>query len=317
LKPLLPIIFFLLSLSQGFAQKIDTVSLYNGDKVTCEIINLSKGKLYVKTSDMGKLHIKWGKISSIETLHKFEIVLNDHSVYFGKFNKGMPGSAMVSFGVFQELISLHEITSLVQVNSKFWKQLNGSFDAEHRTKKFLNTLSFTSIITENSQKQSKKQDGGYTLKAFHKKSIFSLYNISWEQNTELGIENRASSNARIGFTPIDNSANLLDISAGLVLNREFDSEENATNNTEGIINVTYDFFLFTKPDIDLTTSLVVFPSFTVKRRLRSDFNFRMRWKVFSNFTLNFKYYFTYDNKPPTVGALTFDYGINTSIGYTF
>lgn len=129
MKPLLPIIFFLLSLSQGFAQKIDTVSLYNGDKVTCEIINLSKGKLYVKTSDMGKLHIKWGKISSIETLHKFEIVLNDHSVYFGKFNKGMPGSAMVSFGVFQELISLHEITSLVQVNSKFWKQLNGSFDA--------------------------------------------------------------------------------------------------------------------------------------------------------------------------------------------
>lgn len=196
-------------------------------------------------------------------------------------------------------------------------QFNSSGEIEHRTKKFLNTLSFTSIITENSQKQSKKQDGGYTLKAFHKKSIFSLYNISWEQNTELGIENRASSNARIGFTPIDNSANLLDISAGLVLNREFDSEENATNNTEGIINVTYDFFLFTKPDIDLTTSLVVFPSFTVKRRLRSDFNFRMRWKVFSNFTLNFKYYFTYDNKPPTVGALTFDYGINTSIGYTF
>ncbi len=318
------------------AQKTDTVTLYNGDRITCEVINLSKGKLHVKTSDMSRLSIKWAKVASIETLHQFEITLKDHSVYFGKFNKGMPGTAMVSFGAFQELISLHEITSLEQINSKFWKQINGSFDAglsytrgnenlqfnssgeiKHRTKRFLNMLSYTSVITDNAQRLSKKQDGGYTLKAFHKKSFFTIYNISWEQNTELGIENRASSNARFGFTPIDDSSNLLDFSVGVALNREFDSERNATNNTEGIINITYDFFMFTKPDIDLTTSLVAYPSFTVKNRFRSEFNFRMRWKVFSNFTLNFKYYFTYDNKPPAVEALNFDYGINTSIGYSF
>ncbi|VAW29560.1 hypothetical protein MNBD_BACTEROID06-1092, partial [hydrothermal vent metagenome] len=79
----------------------------------------------------------------------------------------------------------------------------------------------------------------------------------------------------------------------------------------------YDFFMFTKPNIDLTTSLVAYPSFTVKKRIRAEYNFRVRWEVFSSFTLNFKYYFTYDNKPPAVDALTFDYGINASIGYTF
>ncbi|MCF6353164.1 MAG: DUF481 domain-containing protein [Cyclobacteriaceae bacterium] len=327
---------FYVSVSWVQAQKTDTVSLYNGDKVTCEVISLSKGKLYVKTSDMGKLHIKWARIASIETLHRFEIILQDHSVYFGKFDKGLPGTALISFGVFQEIISLHEITSLNQINSSFWKQINGSLDAgfsytkgnenlqfnssgeiKHRTKKFLNMLSYTSVITNNFQRLSKKQDGGYSLKAFHKKSFFTTYNITWEQNTELGIENRASSNVRFGFTPIDNSSNLLDVSAGILLNREFDSEQNATNNTEAILNATYDFFLFTKPDIDLTTSLVAYPSFTVKNRFRSEFNFRVRWKVFSNFTLNFKYYFTYDNKPPAVDALNFDYGINTSIGFSF
>ncbi len=329
-------IVLLIGLSPALAQKTDTVTLYNGDRITCEVISLAKGKLNVKTSDMSRLSIKWAKISSIETLHRFEIILNDHSVYYGKFKKGLPGSAMVSFGVFQELISLHEITSLNQINSSFLKQLNGSLDAgfsytrgnenlqfnssgeiTHRTKRFLNMLSFNSVVTENSQRLSKKQDGGYTLKVFHKKSFFTSYNLSWEQNTELGVENRASSHARFGFTPIDNSANLLDISAGLLLNREFDSEQNATNNTEGIINMTYDFFMFTKPNIDLTTSLVAYPSFTVKKRIRAEYNFRVRWEVFSSFTLNFKYYFTYDNKPPAVDALTFDYGINTSIGYTF
>ncbi len=285
---------------------------------------------------MGKLYIKWAQISSIETLHRFEIILQDHSVYFGKFNKGLPGTSLVSFGVFKEVISLHEITSLNQVNSSFWKQVNGSFDAgfsytkgnenlqfnssgeiKYRTKKFLNMISFTSVITDNAQRLSRKQDGGYSLKAFHKKSFFTTYNITWEQNTELGIENRASSDVRFGFTPIDNSFNLLDVSAGILLNREFDSEQNATNNIEAILDITYDFFFFTKPDIDLTTSLVAYPSLTVKNRFRSEFNFRMRWKVFSNFTLNFKYYFTYDNKPPAAGALNLDYGINSSIGYSF
>ncbi|MCF6359858.1 MAG: DUF481 domain-containing protein [Cyclobacteriaceae bacterium] len=338
MKPFLAtyIIIFTLSISWVRAQKTDTVTLFNGDRITCEIINLSKGKLHIKTSDMSNINITWAKISSIESTHKYEIILNDHSVYYGKFSKGIPGTSMVSFGVFQELVSLQEITSLVQINSSFWKQLNGSLDAgfsytkgndnlqfnssgeiKHRSERFLNTLNYNSVITENSQRLSKKQDGGYSLKAFHKKSSFSIYNIVWEQNTELGIENRASLNVRFGLTPIDNSSNLLDISAGLLLNREFDSEQNATNNTEGIINITYDFFLFTKPDIDLTTSLIVYPSFTVKNRLRSEYNFRVRWKVFHNFTLNFKYYFTYDNKPPTEGALTFDYGVNTSIGYSF
>lgn len=40
------------------AQKTDTVTLYNGDRITCEIKSLSKGKLYVKTSDMSKVYIK-------------------------------------------------------------------------------------------------------------------------------------------------------------------------------------------------------------------------------------------------------------------
>lgn len=320
----------------AFAQKTDTVTLYNGDRITCEIKSLSKGKLTVKTSDMSTLNIKWVRIASLESLHQFEVATTDHSVYFGTFAKDTAGSTTLRFGVFEEQFLLTEITSITQINSKFWQQLNGSFDAgysytrgnqnlqfngsgeiERRTKKNLNKLEFSSVISDNSQNLSKKQNGSYALQIFHKKSFFSLYNLTWEQNTELGVENRGAINARFGFSPIDSKANLLDISMGILLNREFSSEQTATNNTEGILSASYDLFMFTKPNIDLSTSIILYPSFTVKNRYRSEFNFRVRWEVFNNFTLNFKYYFTQDNKPPSADALKFDYGINTSIGYTF
>ena len=35
------------------AVKTDTITLYNGDKITCEVKQLTKGMLQVKTSDIG------------------------------------------------------------------------------------------------------------------------------------------------------------------------------------------------------------------------------------------------------------------------
>lgn len=328
----------LLFLSFNFAQaaKSDTVTLYNGDRITCEVKSLSKGKLYVKTSDMGKLYIKWTEIAHIETKGKYEITLKDHSSIFGKLSKAEPGNTLVSFGIFEQTISLLEITSLVQINSSFVEQLSGNFDAgfsytngnqnlqfnstavlTHRSKKFLNQLHYDGVISVTPQSESRKQSSGYTLNAFLKHSFFAFLNMTWEQNTELGISNRVLTNTGAGYSPIDNNKNKLDFSIGILINREYSGEQTFTNNTEGIAFLNYDLFIFTKPDIELTTTLVAYPSFTVKDRFRSDFNFRVRWEVFNNFTLNLKYYFNYDNKPPTESALQFDYGINASVGYSF
>ncbi|MCB0503987.1 MAG: DUF481 domain-containing protein [Cyclobacteriaceae bacterium] len=335
---LIQLVAFLLLISTVTkASKSDTITLFNGDKITCEVKSLSKGKLYVKTDDMGKLYIKWVKIAHIETKGGYEITFKDHSSIYGSLSKsGKEGYALVRFGIFQDIVPLENITSMVQINSSFLKQLSGNFDAgysytngnqtlqfnstgeiRHRSKKILNKINYDAVISDNPQAESRKQSSGYTLQAFFKHSFFTIYNISWEQNTELGIENRVLTNARVGYSPIDNSTNRLDLSAGVLINREFSNEQGATNNGEGIVAITYNLFVFTKPDIDITTTLIAYPSFTVKDRVRSDLNFQMRWKVFSNFTLNFKYYFNYDSDPPSIDALQFDYGVNTSIGYSF
>jgi len=43
----------------SFAQKDDTVRLYNGDRITGEFKRLEYGMLNFKTNDMGTLNIEW------------------------------------------------------------------------------------------------------------------------------------------------------------------------------------------------------------------------------------------------------------------
>ena len=45
--------------------KTDIVVLKNGNTITCEIKRLSRGKLRVKTDDMGTVDIEWDKIESV------------------------------------------------------------------------------------------------------------------------------------------------------------------------------------------------------------------------------------------------------------
>lgn len=337
LRSLIIILSLLLLSVSAKAAKSDTVTLYNGDRITCDVKDLSQGKLYVNTDDMGKIYIQWIKVAHIDAKNKYEITLSDHSKIYGTLSStDEKGKVVVRFGVFQETVSLESITSLVKINPSFVQQLSGSFDAgysftkgnnntqfnssaevKHRSQKFLNKINYNGVISITTESQSKNQSGGYTLQSFLPNAFFLLGNVSWEQNTELGIDSRILTQGAFGYSPIDNKFNRLDVATGIQLNREFSSEDIATNNAEGILAVNYYLFIFTKPDIQITSGLIFYPSFTVKDRYRSTYNFQMRWKFLSDFTLNFKYYFNYDTKPPSVDALQFDYGINTSIGYSF
>jgi hypothetical protein len=47
------------------AQKTDVVELLNGDRVTCEIQKLSRGKLTVKTDGIGTISIEWDDVERV------------------------------------------------------------------------------------------------------------------------------------------------------------------------------------------------------------------------------------------------------------
>jgi hypothetical protein len=86
---------------------------------------------------------------------------------------------------------------------------------------------------------------------------------------------------------------------------------------EGMLGVNYSRYIFDDPTVDLTVSLFTFPSLTTSGRNRAQFDVNFRWELINDLFWELSYYNTYDSDPPSGSASTSDYGIVTSIGYSF
>ena len=56
------------------AQKTDSITLVNGDRITCEIKLLDKGRLQVSTDDLGTIYVEWDKVASVTANRTFRVV---------------------------------------------------------------------------------------------------------------------------------------------------------------------------------------------------------------------------------------------------
>jgi len=337
----MPIILLFLLLTNTLIAsepKTDTLTLYNGDKITCIVKQLSLGKLQVKTSDLGTLNIKWYKIASIETKSVLEIVLRDRTKIYGVLSKAdRSGYVSISSGIMiEEVYPIMEIVSINQIAKNFWQGLEGSIsyglsyakgtsnlqsnfagNIKYRTNYLLNKLTVNSVISDNNELVSRKQDVINALYYYFKKRAFANFSVGWQQNTELGIDSRYITGFGLGYVAVQSNSNLLKFMTGAIVNIEIDDQSNKSQALEGIVSTTYDLYLFSNPKITITTSATFYPSFTDLGRLRSDLNTQISWEIFSDFTFGLSFYFNSDNKPSSTTASTTDWGTTTSIGYVF
>jgi hypothetical protein len=317
--------------------KTDTITLYNGDKITCEIKQLSLGMLKVKTSDMGTLNIKWYKISNIETNQVLEIVLKDRTKIYGLVNKtDSSGYVRISSGFMIEgVYPMMHIVSIDQIAKNFWQGLDGSVSygfsyakgsnnlqsnfaltVKYRTNHLLNNLSLNSIISNNAEKSSTKQDATYSIYYYFAKRSFIGIAVSWQQNTELGIKNRLIGGIYAGYIAAESNFNLLKFYVGPLINWEETSDNSATQDLEIQVKGSYSLNLFANPKVSIDADATIFPSITDWGRFRSDINTQISWEIFNDFTLALSYYFNSDNRENSTAAPT-DWGATTSIKYTF
>ena len=61
--------------------KTDVVHMKNGDKITCEIKNLERGRLSIKIDYMiGTLLVDWNEVDRIESSQGFQVLWSDGDV---------------------------------------------------------------------------------------------------------------------------------------------------------------------------------------------------------------------------------------------
>jgi hypothetical protein len=190
-------------------------------------------------------------------------------------------------------------------------------NAKLRTNNFLNQINLNSIISNNQESVSRKQDAGYTLSYYFKKRTFVGFLAGWQQNTELGIENRIITGLNYGYVALRTNSNLLKLSLGSSVNIEEDNQNNTSTDLEAVLTSNYNLYLFAHPKITISASAIAYPSLTSWGRFRSDLNSSVSWEIFSDFTFSLTIYFNSDNQPSSTTASTTDWGTTTSIGYTF
>src|SRR5262249_23527488 len=92
--PVGPLLLALLA-SPAFAAKTDVIVLKNGDHLTGEVEQLERGRLSVKTDDMGTLEIEWDKVASVAATAPFDVDdLHGHR-YMGSLVPGAVAGQML------------------------------------------------------------------------------------------------------------------------------------------------------------------------------------------------------------------------------
>lgn len=328
------------------ADKTDVVYLRNGDRVTCEIKNLERGRLKVSTDSMSTVYIEWKDVIRVTSKELYVIEMEDGSRLQGTLAESTAERELLlqnpdtdTVQGQEQAVSMAAVVwldplKLDKVIIKRWDgsvsagfdttkanndtSLSASFDARRRAEDFL--LNFSGSV------YSRSQDGvDDSLRADLSTVYRRLLDDRWywaalgtlERNDELGIDLRTLGGAGYGRFLVQTGRTLWSVTGGVaVVNEQLAGDEDAQTSVEGLLSTDYEFFTYDTPKTTLTTSLTLFPSITESGRVRGNLDFALRRELIEDLFVEISVYDSYDSEPPEDGEKN-DYGIVTSLGYTF
>src|SRR5262245_55445559 len=110
------------------AAKTDIVVLRNGDRLTCEVDELERGRLTVKTDDMGTIQIEWDKVQSVTAASEFDVDDLVGHRYVGALAAAASGELSITSGSEAQAVRLLDVARITRIRATFWQRLDGSLD---------------------------------------------------------------------------------------------------------------------------------------------------------------------------------------------
>ena len=142
--------------------------------------------------------------------------------------------------------------------------------------------------------------------------------LSGDRNDELGIDLRTSIGSGGGRIVRQTNHSAMAMEGGLMVSHEnLAGSESDQDTLEAYVNLTWDWFRYDTPELDLSTSLEIIPNLTDSGRVRGELDVSLKWEIINDLFWEISVYDSYDSEPVVVGAEQNDYGIVTSLGYDF
>ena len=119
----------LLAASPALAAKTDVVVLRNGDRLTGEVQQLERGRLQLKTDDLGTVEIEWDKVVSVAAAAPFDVDDLHGSRYMGALVPGpVAGQVLIVWAGRTDTVELSTLVRMRRLEKSRWKRLDGSLD---------------------------------------------------------------------------------------------------------------------------------------------------------------------------------------------
>jgi hypothetical protein len=318
--------------------KTDTVTLKNGDRVTCEIKMLSRGKLEVSTDSMDKLYIEWADIDSLRSGAYFRVTDSEGKLSFGslEIREGTNRLRVTSDTTIVNLPMLSAVW-ITPIEKTFWSRNKGNakvgfsyakstdvgelyFDLSnrYRTPKTIVDADISWTETDQADERKNRSSVGGSYYYLFPHSVTLNVGAKVERNDELNLKRRFLGLVGAGYNLIATNESMLNLAAGLALNAEASyTEEGTTSSLEAVLHGAYSIYQYNHPKTAVDLVVDFYPSITEKGRYRSDISVDVRREIVKDFFFDLEVYDQYDSKPSSGESATSDYGIMTSLGYSW
>jgi len=334
------------------AAKTDVVVLLNGDAVTGEIKSLEFGELRYSTDSMGTVSIEWEEVVSLKSNQSLQVEVGSGTRDFGGFfAAGADGTVGVGRGENIRELNLSQIIRItpIETDEKIWQRFEGSVkigfnsdkassvtvgnlsaNVRYRARTYLLGLDLIQSITDQpGAETTENQSITLNYQRFRSSRWYTDWFTSTEKNDEQGVERRLSAGGGLGKYLVQSNKNQFSVLVGLVATQTTlagiapelsDTTDPApapttTTDAEAKFSVKY-LHRSLDPSSDMTFTTDIFPRLEDFSSFRSNSNLTFRRELIEDLFFDLSFYYTYLSEPAE-GAEKDDYGVVTSIGYSF
>jgi hypothetical protein len=323
------------------APKTDVVVLVNGDHLTGEIKALEHNRLRFSTDHLGTVYIEWDKIARLKSDQYLLLERSDGRRYYGQLGSDAHDAQLAvrrSGAQKQELVEMSSVVRAEPIEGgDFIDRLDGYVSAgldaakasNQRSLDFAGGLSAktrehewsveaaANVTDDSAGDTSQRYDGKANWRQLLPRRDFWQAFGGLSHNTELDLDLRSTAGGGYGrYFVQTNSAEWVG-GLGLAYSHELYGGGNTVDSIEAVLTTSFSIFRYDFPETDLGGSLALIPSLTESGRYRAEADLRAKYEFVDDLYFEFKLYGSYDSKPPSVDAEKSDYGIVTSLGYSF
>jgi Protein of unknown function, DUF481 len=297
------------------------------------------GEVTIDADGVQVMDIKQYRIKKIKTFRRCKIETNEKMIYFGTLDESSKAGWAIIKTDGGEAVETRiiDISYIIPFERSFIAQLNGNFSAgfsfakssnlgqanlsakvQYATERFDYAVALSLIGSIDSSRYSRdREDAGITVAYNLNAAWFITAGLTYQRNLELSIDRRYQELIGAGNKIFSKKYWVLRAVSGLSF-----SEEKSTDGIEsGVlleipVILRFDFFKYSKPNIQIYASERGFFGLTQQGRFRSETDINFSWELVKRFYLTLNPYASSDNQAPEQSS-KFDYGVAVSVSYRF